>query len=159
MKQKGGAFRIFGPKKRSRAILIQIAAVAALFAFVTYIANNTISNLELLGIDTGYGFLWEPANYDINQRLIDYDSRSPHIRATVVGILNTLLVSVTGIIMATVIGFVAGVLRLSRKLAGEQAGLLLRGRGPQRAPAAADPPVVRHHRPLPAKTEGGPWHP
>jgi general L-amino acid transport system permease protein len=99
--------------KRSRGILIQIAALAALFAFVAYIVDNTIDNLELLGIETGYGFLFEPANYDINQRLIDYDSRSPHIRATVVGILNTLLVSAAGIVAATVLGFLAGVLRLS----------------------------------------------
>jgi general L-amino acid transport system permease protein len=99
--------------KRSRGMLIQIAALAALFAFVAYIVDNTISNLKLLGIETGYGFLFEPANYDISQRLIDYDSRSPHIRATIVGILNTLLVSVAGIVTATLLGFTAGVLRLS----------------------------------------------
>ena len=100
--------------KRSRGIVIQIIALAALFGFVAYIVNNTISNLEQLGIETGYGFLGEPANYDINQRLIDYDSRSPHIRATFVGILNTLLVAACGIVLATLLGFTAGVLRLSQ---------------------------------------------
>jgi general L-amino acid transport system permease protein len=114
LKSEGWSLGSLWSEKRSRGILIQIAALAALFAFVAYIVDNTISNLELLGIDTGYGFLLEPANYDINQRLIEYDSRSPHIRATMVGILNTLLVSAAGIVAATVIGFVAGVLRLSQ---------------------------------------------
>ncbi len=100
--------------KRSRGILIQIFALLGLFAFVAYIVNNTINNLELLGVETGYGFLNDPANYDINQRLIEYDSRSSNARATLVGILNTGLVAVTGIILATILGFTAGVLRLSK---------------------------------------------
>ncbi|MEM7225515.1 MAG: ABC transporter permease subunit [Pseudomonadota bacterium] len=99
--------------KRSRGVVIQIIALAALFGFLAFIVNNTINNLDQLGVETGYGFLWEPANYDINQRLIEYDSRSPHIRATVVGILNTVLVAFSGIVMATILGFIAGVLRLS----------------------------------------------
>ena len=100
--------------KRSRGIVIQIFALAALFAFVAYIVNNTINNLEQLGVETGYGFLGEPANYDINQRLIEYDSRSSHLQATFVGILNTLLIAGCGIVLATILGFIAGVLRLSK---------------------------------------------
>jgi len=99
--------------KRSRAIIIQIFALAALFAFLSFIVSNTVNNLRLLGVETGYGFLQEPASYDINQRLIEYTSRSSHGRAAVVGVLNTLLVAVCGIILATIVGFVAGVLRLS----------------------------------------------
>ncbi len=99
--------------KRLRGVTIQVIALALLFAFLAYIVSNTISNLELLGVETGYGFLGEPANYDINQRLIEYDSRSPHARAAMVGILNTLLVAFCGIILATILGFLAGVLRLS----------------------------------------------
>ena len=100
--------------QRSRGIIIQILALVGLFAFVAYIVNNTINNLELLGVETGFGFLNEPANYDINQRLIEYDSRSSNLRATIVGVLNTLLVAVCGVVLATVLGFTAGVLRLSR---------------------------------------------
>ena len=99
--------------KRTRGIIIQVLVLSGLFAFAAYIVNNTINNLELLGIETGYGFLNEPANYDINQRLIEYDSRSSHARAAMVGVLNTLLIAFCGIIMATIIGFTAGVLRLS----------------------------------------------
>jgi general L-amino acid transport system permease protein len=99
--------------QRSRGIIIQVLALVGLFAFLAYIVNNTINNLELLGVETGYGFLAEPANYDINQRLIEYDSRDTNLRAAIVGILNTLLVAVCGVVLATVIGFTAGVLRLS----------------------------------------------
>jgi general L-amino acid transport system permease protein len=100
--------------QKTRGIAIQIVALAALFAFLAFIVSNTINNLELLGIETGYGFLADPASYDINQRLIEYDSRSSHGRAAIVGILNTLLVAFCGIILATLVGFTAGVLRLSK---------------------------------------------
>lgn len=99
---------------RYRAITIQVIALIAIAAFVAWIVSNTIRNLELLGVETGFDFLWLPASYDINQTLIDYDSRSPHWRAAVVGILNTLLVAGCGVVAATLIGIVAGVLRLSK---------------------------------------------
>ena len=99
--------------RRWRAITFQILALAGLFAFLSYIVSNTISNLELLGIETGYGFLNDPSSYDINQTLIEYDSRSSHGRAAIVGILNTGLVALCGIVFATLVGFTAGVLRLS----------------------------------------------
>ena len=99
--------------KRSRGVIIQIIALILLFVFVGFIVNNTISNLERLGVETGYGFLLEPSNYDINQRPIEYDSRSSHGRAALVGIINTAIVAASGIVLATTLGFVAGVLRLS----------------------------------------------
>ncbi len=99
--------------RRWRAVFIQILALAGLFAFFAYIVNNTINNLANLGIETGYGFLNDPSSYDISQTLIDYDSRSSHGRATIVGILNTALIAFCGIITATILGFTVGVLRLS----------------------------------------------
>ena len=99
--------------KRSRGVIIQIIALILLLLFIGFIVNNTINNLKLLGVETGYGFLNEPSNYDINQRPIEYSSRSSHGRAALVGILNTAIVAGAGIVLATVLGFVAGVLRLS----------------------------------------------
>jgi len=61
----------------------------------------------------GIDFLKLESNYDINQTLIPYNSQSSHARAAVVGILNTLLVAICGIILATILGFILGVLRLS----------------------------------------------
>ena len=101
---EGGGFKLsdIWLDQRLRGIMIQIIALAGLFAFLAWIVNKTISNLELLGVETGYGFLNEPSNYDINQHLIEYTSRSTHLRAMWVGIINTLLVAVCGIILATI---------------------------------------------------------
>ncbi len=100
-------------EKRYRSVLFQLIALALLVALVFFIVNNTIANLQALGVSYGFGFLSQPANYDINQRLIEYDSTMTHGRAAIVGLLNTLLVAVSGIILATLLGFTFGVLRLS----------------------------------------------
>lgn len=98
---------------RYRSITIQVIALIALILVGLWLVSNTLSNLEALDKELGFGFLSEPAGYDINQRLIEYDSRSSHGRAAIVGILNTLLVAFLGCILATVIGVFAGVARLS----------------------------------------------
>ncbi|MEM8698238.1 MAG: ABC transporter permease subunit, partial [Pseudomonadota bacterium] len=99
---------------RYRSLTIQVFALFAFMLAVGWLVNNTISNLAALGKDFSFAFLWEPAGYDINQRLIDYDSRSPHARAAMVGILNTLLLALVGCITATIVGVLAGVARLSK---------------------------------------------
>jgi len=99
--------------KRYRAVLMQIMVVAGVFVFVAFLAVNAVQNLEALGKTFGFGFLQAPSSYDINQSLIDYNSRDTHFRAAVVGLINTGLVAVAGCIFATVLGFILGVLRLS----------------------------------------------
>ncbi len=105
-------YRVFNDKE-TRSVAIQVLTLTLLFAFFFYIIRNAVINLEAIGKGYSFGFLWEPASYDISQRLIEYDSRSPHIRATAVGILNTLLVAACGIVLATIVGFLFGVFRLS----------------------------------------------
>jgi general L-amino acid transport system permease protein len=100
--------------KSARAVIIQIATVALVFAFFAFIIDNAVQNLARLGKTFGFTFLWEPASYDINQRLIAYTSQDNHFRAMIVGILNTAVVAAFGIVLATVMGFILGVLRLSR---------------------------------------------
>ena len=80
---------------------------------IAFIASNTIANLQQRGLAFGYGFLFDTAAFDINQRLIPYSSTSTYGRAFLAGGLNTVLVAALGIVAATVVGFVAGVLRLS----------------------------------------------
>jgi general L-amino acid transport system permease protein len=99
---------------RYRSITIQVVALLIFMLAVGWLVDNTVRNLEALGKTFSFAFLAQPANYDINQRLIAYDSRSTNARAAAVGILNTLLIAVLGCISATVIGTLAGVLRLSR---------------------------------------------
>lgn len=102
--------------EHSRAVIVQIAAVVLIFATAAYLVRNAVVNLEAIGKGFSFAYLWEPASYDISQTLIEYTSRSTHFRAMLVGIINTLLVAVSGIVLATIVGFVLGVLRLSKNL-------------------------------------------
>lgn len=98
---------------RYRSLTIQVIALIAVLTFFGWILNNTVQNLAALGKDFDFGFLWQRAGYDINQRLIPYTNDSTHGRAALVGILNTLLVAFLGCVTATLLGVVMGVLRLS----------------------------------------------
>ena len=99
--------------KRYRAYTFQFIALLLLIGVFSYLGYNLIKNLQAAGLNISYKFLGDPAGYDINQRLIEYNNQSPHWRASLVGVLNTLLVAVLGCISATIIGVVVGVLRLS----------------------------------------------
>ncbi|MDP7185022.1 MAG: ABC transporter permease subunit [Paracoccaceae bacterium] len=99
--------------KRYRAYTFQFIALLLLIGFFSYLGVNLVRNLQAAGLNISFGFLGDPAGYDINQRLIEYSKDSTHWRASVVGVLNTLLVAVVGCFFATIIGVVVGVLRLS----------------------------------------------
>ena len=99
--------------KRYRAYTFQFIALLLLIGVFSYLGYNLIKNLQAAGLNISYKFLGDPAGYDINQRLIEYNNQSSHWRASLVGVLNTLLVAVLGCISATIIGVVVGVLRLS----------------------------------------------
>lgn len=98
---------------RYRSLTIQIIALMLFMLAIGWLVSNAVENLAALGKDFSFRFMNDPASYDINQRLIEYTSRSSHSTAAVVGILNTLLVAVLGCFMATFFGVTAGVLRLS----------------------------------------------
>lgn len=100
--------------KRYRSYTIQVITVLLFMLAVGWLVDNVINNFRELGKEFSFSFLWQPASYDINQRLIEYTSRSPHWLAAVVGILNTLVVAFLGCILATVIGIAVGVARLSK---------------------------------------------
>ena len=69
--------------------------------------------MENRGITFGYGFLSQESSFDVQFSLIEYDGSHSYFRAYLVGLLNTILVSVIGIIFATIIGVVVGIARLS----------------------------------------------
>ncbi len=98
---------------RYRSYTFQFIALVLLIAFMAYLGVNLVSNLAAQGLNISFGFLSDPAGYDINQRPIEYDSQSPHLRAAMVGILNTLIVAFLACVTATIFGVIAGVLRLS----------------------------------------------
>jgi general L-amino acid transport system permease protein len=63
--------------------------MAIIMGFLAYIVRNALINLETIGKDIDFSFLWQAAGYDINQHLIEYTSRSSHFKAGVVGLINT----------------------------------------------------------------------
>ncbi len=99
--------------ERSRGLIYQLLVILGLALVVAFIVSNTIANLQRAGLASGFGFLFDQAFFDINQKLIEYSSTSTFGRALIVGMLNTVLVSAMGIVLATAIGFFAGILRLS----------------------------------------------
>lgn len=98
---------------RVRAIFAQIFVLALVLAGGAYLVHNTILNLERLGVQTGFGFLSQTAGFDISQTLITYDRTYSYGRAFVVGLINTFYVAIFGVVLATIIGFIAGIARLS----------------------------------------------
>lgn len=98
---------------RYRSITIQVVVLMLFMAGAAWLVDNLLRNLAALGRGVDFGFLWSRAGYDINQTLVEYTNDSTHARAWLVGVLNTLLVAFLGCIAATVVGVIAGVLRLS----------------------------------------------
>jgi general L-amino acid transport system permease protein len=99
---------------RYRALTIQVVAMILILSLVVFLINNVRLNLAALGRPIDFGFLGEPAGYDIGQTLVSYASTDTHARAALVGILNTLLVAAMGCVLATVLGVFIGVARLSK---------------------------------------------
>jgi len=98
---------------RYRSITFQVIALILFLTLIGWLISNTAQNLQDLGKEPSFGFMNQPAGYDINQTLIPYTSQDTHLRAAFVGILNTLLVAFLGCVTATIIGVFVGVLRLS----------------------------------------------
>ncbi len=102
---------LYDPK--TRGIIFQIALLAGVAALFIEIALNTAANLKAQNIATGFGFLERTSGFDIAQTLVPYSSTSTYAQVFWVGLTNTLLVAVLGIVLATILGFVIGLARLS----------------------------------------------
>jgi general L-amino acid transport system permease protein len=96
-----------------RQILYQIILVVVVVAFFWEILNNAATNLRRQNVSAGFDFLDRTSGFDISQTLIDYTAQSTFRDAILVGLANTLLVAAIGIVLATLLGFVMGIARLS----------------------------------------------
>ncbi|KSV84176.1 amino acid ABC transporter permease [Sinorhizobium sp. GL28] len=97
-----------------RAVFSQVAVVAILLFLVVAIIQNASSNLSRMNQDFGFAFLSKSAGFDIFQVLFPYSSASSYGTALIVGLFNTILISVLSIVAATVLGLLIGIMRLSR---------------------------------------------
>ena len=110
------------PKKKSwswrsqafRGLIYQILAVGVVVAVVWFLAHNTLNNMKIRGIQSGFDFLTGPAGFDIGESLYPFDSAQPYWQAFLVGLTNTLRVAILGIILTTILGTLLGVGRFSR---------------------------------------------
>lgn len=100
------------PKVRS--IVFQAVLLIVVLWFGWNVVDNTIRNLRASNIASGYGFVDVTAGFSLSFTLVPYSETSTYGRAILVGFLNTLLVASTGIVAATAIGFLFGIMRLSR---------------------------------------------
>lgn len=98
---------------RLRSALYQILAVAVVGAVIWYLVSNTLANLASRNIATGFSFLDRQAGFAIGEALIPYDAADSYFKALIVGLLNTLRVAVAGIVLATILGGIIGIARLS----------------------------------------------
>ena len=110
------------PKKKSwswrsqafRGLIYQILAVGVVVVMVWFLAHNTLNNMKIRGIQSGFDFLTGPAGFDIGESLYPFDSAQPYWQAFLVGLTNTLRVAILGIILTTILGTLLGVGRFSR---------------------------------------------
>jgi general L-amino acid transport system permease protein len=97
-----------------RGLIVQVVLVVAIVAFFGWIAYNTAANLQRANIASGFGFLEERAGFEIGQSPIAYSPDRTYAYALVVGLLNTFVVAALGIAIATIVGFLVGIGRLSK---------------------------------------------
>src|SRR5262249_12137796 len=99
--------------QRVRGRLYQTLLLVCMAALACGAIYNALTNMRARGIPMGFGFWSEVAGFDINLRLINYTAQSTYGRAFGVGLLNTLLIAVISVPLATFLGFAIGIARLS----------------------------------------------
>jgi len=106
-------FTFFG-SKTVRSWCYQFLLAALLIGFSYWLYSNVVANLHAQRIATGFGFLQQSAQFAIGETLIDYTPRDSYARALAAGFVNTLYVTLCGIVLATVLGFIVGIGRVSK---------------------------------------------
>ena len=96
-----------------RALLYQVVALGLIVAAVWFLAHNTMENMRVRGIQSGFDFLAQPAGFDIGEMPVAYDALDPYWKAFGIGVLNTLRVAIIGIVLTTIIGTLVGIGRFS----------------------------------------------
>ncbi|WP_193180811.1 amino acid ABC transporter permease [Nisaea sediminum] len=100
--------------ERYRSVFYQILVFAVVMWAGWYLFTNTAHNLEARGMSAGFGFLQSTAGFSISFSIIPYEAGDSYLWVYLVGITNTLLLSFVSIVATTILGFIIGVLRLSK---------------------------------------------
>ncbi len=97
-----------------RGVIYQLLAIGVVVLGIWVLASNTMHNMQVRGIQSGFDFLTGPAGFDIGESLYPFDSGDQYWKAFLVGLVNTLRVAIVGIILTTILGTLLGVGRFSR---------------------------------------------
>jgi general L-amino acid transport system permease protein len=96
-----------------RGLVYQLVALGVIALAVWFLAHNTMQNMQVRGIQSGFDFLTQPAGFDIGESPISFDSARPYWHAFLVGLANTLRVAVIGVVLTTIFGTLLGIGRFS----------------------------------------------
>ena len=96
-----------------RSLVYQLLALALVALAGYYLFSNTLENMRIRGIQSGFDFLRQPAGFAIGESLLPFDSGESYLKAFAVGLSNTLRVAIVGIVLATLVGALIGIGRLS----------------------------------------------
>src|SRR5438874_7078488 len=99
--------------KRISGLIWQVVVVGIAVAIVAWLWSNAIHNLSVRRISTGFAFLGREAGMPIADTWLAYSPKNTYLRAFIVGVVNTLRVAAIGIVLATVLGTMIGIARLS----------------------------------------------
>lgn len=99
-----------------RALAYQLLTLLVLVAAGAYLLHNTLENLRARGVQSGFDFILQPAGFAIGESILPFDAADSYGKAYLVGLTNTLRVALVGIVLATVIGTLVGIGRLSHNL-------------------------------------------
>ena len=99
--------------RRTRALLLQVGAAAAIVAVAAWIVDTTAGHLAERNMSTGFGFLRQHAGFVIGETLISFDAQDSYLRAVLVCGLNTVFVSLLACLAATILGAAVGLGRLA----------------------------------------------
>ena len=102
--------------KAFRGVLYQVIVLGLIAAAGAYLFSNTLENMRARGIKSGFDFITQPAGFAIGESVVPFDSSESYGKAFLVGLSNTFRVAITGILLATIIGTMVGIGRLSRNL-------------------------------------------
>ncbi len=97
-----------------RGLIYQVIAITLIGLMTWFLVSNTLHNMRVRGIQSGFDFLNQPAGFSIGESLFPFDSSENYWRAFLVGLSNTLRVAVAGIIVSTILGSLLGIGRFSR---------------------------------------------
>lgn len=104
----------FWNDEKTRAVLYQIFTAAFVAFMGYYLISNVQSNMAKQSIASGFGFIQKEAAFELGESLIEYSAADTYGRALIVGVLNTLKVSLVGMILTTILGTIVGVCTLSK---------------------------------------------